>query len=304
MRRRALVLGLPASVLACSHRREPGGDAVEATVPSSVALHELTFTGDEGPGGSGGSERAVVLTPKGGLGPWPLLIAIHGRGEAVRGAHDGAYGWVHDYRIGRAIAALQRGKLTADDFQGLVTPERLDTLNRALAEHPYQGLVIACPHAPDFTGPARLDALPAYGAWLTGPLARRVSSVMPVGRIGIDGVSMGGRMALRLGLVTDAPYHAVGSLQAALSASEVPAIVEMARAARVARPTLPLRVLTSEGDYFRPVLGTLHDELTKASLSHDYRLVAGPHNYQFNQGPGSIEMLLWHDRVLRGLPGV
>jgi iron(III)-salmochelin esterase len=29
-------------------------------------------------------------------------------------------------------------------------------------------------------------------------------------------------------------------------------------------------------------------------------VIPGGHDYTFNRGPGGIEMLLWHDRVLRG----
>ncbi len=34
---------------------------------------------------------------------------------------------------------------------------------------------------------------------------------------------------------------------------------------------------------------------------HEHRVALGPHNYDFNRGPGGLEMLTWHDRVLRGL---
>jgi hypothetical protein len=30
--------------------------------------------------------------------------------------------------------------------------------------------------------------------------------------------------------------------------------------------------------------------------------VPGPHDYEFNRGPGAYEMLMFHDRVLRGQP--
>ena len=187
-----------------------------------------------------------------------------------------------------------------------MAPGRLETLNRALAERPYQGLAIVCPHAPDFTAPSRDAALPAYGAWLAGALRSRVGAVVPLsGRTGIDGVSMGGRMALRLGLGPGSPFDAVGSLQAAVRQGEAPALVAAAKEALGARQGgLPLRLLTSEGDYFRAALGGLHDELQRAGVAHEHLVVAGPHDYQFNRGPGAIEMLLWHDRVLRGLPGV
>jgi len=29
-------------------------------------------------------------------------------------------------------------------------------------------------------------------------------------------------------------------------------------------------------------------------------VVTGPHDYAFNRGPGALEMLAYHDRVLRG----
>jgi hypothetical protein len=35
----------------------------------------------------------------------------------------------------------------------------------------------------------------------------------------------------------------------------------------------------------------------------EHLVVPGPHDYPFNRGPGAIEMLLWHDRVLRGEAG-
>jgi len=62
----------------------------------------------------------------------------------------------------------------------------------------------------------------------------------------------------------------------------------------------PLRLLTSDGDPFRPTLAKLADELRAREVEASYEVVAGPHDYSFNRGPGAYEMLLWHDRVLRG----
>jgi hypothetical protein len=38
-----------------------------------------------------------------------------------------------------------------------------------------------------------------------------------------------------------------------------------------------------------------------AGIAHDFAEVVGPHDYSFNRGPGSIELLLWHDRALSRL---
>jgi hypothetical protein len=42
----------------------------------------------------------------------------------------------------------------------------------------------------------------------------------------------------------------------------------------------------------------LHEE----HIPHELLVTPGPHDYVYNRGPGSYEMLLWHERVLRGLP--
>ena len=35
-----------------------------------------------------------------------------------------------------------------------------------------------------------------------------------------------------------------------------------------------------------------------AGIAHDFADVPGPHDYVFNRGPGSIELLLWHESAL------
>ena len=61
-----------------------------------------------------------------------------------------------------------------------------------------------------------------------------------------------------------------------------------------------LRLLTTDKDYYRAALEELHAALAETGAAHDHLDLPGPHGYPFNRGPGGIEMLLWHDRVLRG----
>ena len=63
-----------------------------------------------------------------------------------------------------------------------------------------------------------------------------------------------------------------------------------------------MRLLTSTDDPFRPTLHKLAQAMGAAGVRVDYELVPGPHDYDFNRGPGAYEMLLWHDRILRGQP--
>ena len=65
---------------------------------------------------------------------------------------------------------------------------------------------------------------------------------------------------------------------------------------------LALRLVTSDGDFYRGTLAGLSKALTAAKHRHRFDVVAGPHGYAFNRGPGLYEMLLFHDRVLRGEP--
>jgi hypothetical protein len=289
--RRAFLLGVLAG---CTRREAPA--PAPSLAPPEHDLHDWSFSDQDA---LGGSTRALVLCPR-TPGPHPILIALHGRGEAVRGAEAGARGWLGDYRAGNAIQALRRGRLTREDFQDLVAPERLDALNAQLQQRPYRGLLLVCPHAPDFQGPSRNEATDRYGSWLIRTLLPRLRASFSTGAVGIDGVSMGGRMALRIGLAWPNTFAAVGSLQAALRDDDLPSLTEQATAYLRARPAGQLRLLSSDGDHFRATIARAHQALSQAALPHEHREVVGPHNYLFNQGPGSIEMLAWHDRILHG----
>ncbi len=261
-----------------------------------------------GAAAAGGAERALVIVPRQGPGDerrrFPVLVALHGRGEAVRGPEAGAYGWVRDYHLPAHLAALGRGVLRADDFQSFVAPGRLSAFNEALRAHPYAGLIVVCPHTPDvLRPPSSLDAAAPFGRWVVEALLPKVFAECPAATdsVGIDGVSLGGRVALLVGAGAPATFKSVGTLQPAFQASEAAALTARARAYLAARPEGRLRLLTSEEDPFREAVGAIHEAWRAAGLGHEHRVVLGPHNYAFNRGPGGFEMLLWHERVLRGL---
>jgi enterochelin esterase-like enzyme len=94
----------------------------------------------------------------------------------------------------------------------------------------------------------------------------------------------------------------VGTLQAAFRPQELQEVSAQVQRAWQ-QPIHPnvLRVLTSQADPFRPALEQLAQMLRNDPVNARFELVPGPHNYAFNRGPGGFHMLLWHDRVLRGL---
>ena len=232
---------------------------------------------------------------------WPMVVALHGRGEALKAPRDGALGWAHDYALGHAISRVSNPPIGEDDVQGFVDPERLDAYNRQLAEHPYGGLVVVCPYLPDIKLWSHTD-LTEYGRYVAGVIVPRARRELPVfatpDATGIDGVSLGGAVALRTGFAHTETFGAVAALQPAVSDDQTPEWVELARAARAKRRDLALRLTTSHDDVYHDVITRLSQALRDGGVAHDFADVVGPHDYPFNRGPGAIELLLWHDRVL------
>lgn len=271
------------------------------------ALVEMMF---DFPAVSFGAERALVIVPRAeDAGErFPVLVALHGRGESVRGATAGARGWMDDYELGRAVSRLRSPPLMREDFRGFVDDARLARLNASLVERPYRGLVVVCPWVPDILSNrdrANLDAALPFGAFVADDLLPRVVAEAPAltdrASTGIDGVSLGGRAALLVGFAHPDRFGAVGTLQAAVQDSEAAAFAARARAA-IGKSPQRIRLLTSDRDPFAGPIGEMHRAFDEGRIEHDYLVIPGPHDYAFNRGPGGIEMLLWHDRVLRGEP--
>ena len=300
-RRELLVYLLAAS---CSRTDKPRDASPSPTVPpppavaalpscGSPALYEWTFDGVP--------IRAAVLAPVGRNTRVPVVVALHGRGEALKGPERGALGWPNDYALTRALTRVCAPPLTVEDFEGLVTADHLAEINRELAQTPWEGLVVACPYLPDLD--LRRDAEVAdYGRFVAKVLLPRVARELPVivgpSATGIDGVSLGGAVALRVGLRSPETFGAVGALQPAIDDAHIGELVELARAARAKLPKLALRLTTSTDDVYRDVTRALSSAWKAAGVTHDFAELPGPHDYRFNRGAGAYEMLMWHRRTL------
>jgi hypothetical protein len=250
----------------------------------------------------GVASRVAILRPKGaGGGRFPVLVALHGHGEAMKGPDRGALGWPNDYALTRALERVCAPPLAAADFEGFVTERHLAEVNAELAARPWRGLLVVCPYVPDLDLRKDADVLD-YGKFVAGTILPRVARELPAvagaASTGIDGVSLGGAVALRAGLALPATFGAVGALQPAIDDARVPDLVALARAARAARPSLALRLTTSTEDVYRAPVHALSDAWRAAGIPHDFSELPGPHDYPFNRGPGAYEMLLWQDRVL------
>ncbi len=251
-----------------------------------------------------GPMRAVVLLPRQRAAGqrFPLLVALHGRGEALRGVERGAWGWSRDYELGASDLALRRGHLGREAFFDLVDDARLARIRASLHRQAYRGLVVVTPYTPDVLTDAGASAQPAFDDFIVNTLVSRARRELPVlatrEATGIDGVSLGGLHSLWTGLGHPETFGAVGALQAAVRNRQD--IVADRFVAAPDRPTQRVRLLTSDGDPLRPDVQALSRTLTARGVVHELLVVRGPHDYVFNRGPGGIEMLLFHDRALRG----
>jgi enterochelin esterase-like enzyme len=259
--------------------------------------------------GHDGTDRVVLLTfPRREDGRehppherLPIVIALHGQGEARRGPLRGFLGWVTDYHLPDAFAALGRGALTTDDYQGFVRAEHLAARNAALHAQPFRGLLVVTPYTPDLMSePPGSDTLRAFGDWLVGPMLEAVRTELPFAAqtregTGIDGVSLGGMVALEVGLRHAGQLASVGGIQ--------PAIRDRVTAlAPLADGTQRIRLVSSDDDPFLGVTRELSAALLARRIDHDLVVTPGPHGYDFNRGPGGIELLYFHDRVLTREP--
>jgi iron(III)-salmochelin esterase len=229
-----------------------------------------------------------------------LLIALHGRGEARKGPRRGGLGWPEDYALLRALDRTRRLPIQAEDYEGHAEPKRLREINQSLVNSKEQDLVIACPYVPDLDL-RESSQVDGYCKWLVMnllPTLREFDFIATtVERTGIDGVSLGGAMALHAGFAYPNTFGVVGALQAAIQISDGAAWGE--RAARAAKVRgSRIRLVTSSQDYFRDSVRNLAEVLRGRRVEHEFHEVKGPHDYSFNRGPGCYELLEFHKRSL------
>ena len=254
-----------------------------------------------------GPMRVVVVVPE-RHDPdqrFPVLIAMHGHGETLKGPERGARGWIDDYWMPRALKRLGEPPLTRRDFLGMIRSDRLQAVNAALAREPYRGLVVVCPYTPDrLAGDLPFERAEPLAKFLVDDLLPRVRRETPARQesqaTGIDGVSLGGRASLLAGLLRPDAFGVISTLQPAFDAREASGLAERAQRAIRRNPQLRFRLVTSSRDYYLASTREIAREFRAAGVEPNLLVVEGNHSYDFNRGPGVYEMLIFHDRSLRG----
>jgi enterochelin esterase-like enzyme len=250
-----------------------------------------------------------VIPERAAADRFPVLVTFHGTGEARKGPERGARGWIEDYGLYKALDRLHHPPLKTEDFEGLIEQGRLSKLNAALAAEPYRGLVIVNSYTPDMLrGDEPFSKVPPLAKFVVDELLPRAARETPAlgtpQTTGIDGISLGGRAALAIGLRNPEAFAAVSGLQPAFDKDNAVPVATRAAQAHQKNPALSFRLLTSDGDYFLSSTKAISAAMKSAGVPHTLLIAVGPHDYPFNRGPAVYEMLLHHDRVLRGLPPI
>lgn len=277
----------------------PSASAAVSKLPQT----EVTWTWADTPVGP---MNAVVVVPERAPDErFPVLLTFHGMGEARKGPEKGARGWIDDYGLLKAVERLQHPPLTNDDLQGFADPNRLAQLNAALEKEPYRGLIVVNSYTPDMLrGDEPFSKIPPLAKFAVSELLPRVYRETPAlgtpQTTGIDGISLGGRAALSIALRNPESFAAVGGLQPAFDLENAGPVAQRALVARQKNPALSFRLLTSDGDYFLGSTKAISAAMRSAGVPNVLVVIPGPHDYPFNRGPAVYEMLIHHDRVLRG----
>ncbi|MBW2459798.1 MAG: hypothetical protein JRI68_35230 [Deltaproteobacteria bacterium] len=238
----------------------------------------------------------------------PLLVLLHGLGE-TGDQRSGAHAWIERYGLGRAYDRLRTPPIRSIyESKGphwrYWEPDRLAAVNGLLAAQAFRGMAIACPYTPNvYKAANRQETLDAYADWLVEtviPRARKEAAVVADGaHTFLDGCSLGGYVGLEVFLRKPSHFGAWGTVQGAFGAHRVKRYAEQIAAVIRDHGKRHIHLETSTNDAFRKVNRQLSRELTKAGVAHDWAMPPGAHNQPFLRDSGTLEMLLWHDRLPR-----
>ncbi len=245
-----------------------------------------------------GGRRFVVVVPR-YLEPnqkLPLVVLLHGLGETTN-ERLGAYAWVEKYGLGSAWQRLKRAPIERASKRGEWTDARLAEVNAELAVRPFRGLAMVCPFMPNPSGPAEVDA---YARWIERALIPRVrketQTYDDADHTYLCGVSLGGYVSLEILARLPHVFGAWAGVQTAIGLSAAPGYAEKIAMGWRDKPH-PMLLLTSTQDHWKASSEALAAAFQAKKLATTYRVTPGPHDQLWLRESGSIEALLWLDRI-------
>ena len=281
--RRELVVG-GALALACSRsgpaEGEPGVRHFSQRAPARVGLRAAALGAR-----AGGRRRPHVGRPRRAV-PRARRPSRSRRGrEGARRRGDGLAARLRD---GPRHRPPPRPPAARRRLRGArrAAPARRD--ERVARRAPVRRAGRRLPYLPD-VHPAATGDIAEYTRFVIETLLPRVRAETPAiataDATGIDGVSLGGAEALRIGLGHAESFGAVGGIQPAVSDLPSADWTAMAQAARSRRPGLKLRLLTSHDDYFHESVDRRLARVGRRGHHARLRRRGRPPRLRLQQGP-------------------
>ncbi len=284
--RRRLLAGLGVTLAARGARAQGEPDLGEDL--RNLSLLDLTE----------GGRRFVLVIPK-YLEPrrkLPVVVLLHGLGETTN-ERAGAYAWVERYGAGSAWQRMKRAPIERTSRRGEWTDARLAEVNGELAERPFRGFAMVCPFMPNPSSAADLDS---YARWIERSLLPRVRKEAPVhedpAQTYLCGVSLGGYVSLEMLVRLPHVFGAWAGVQTAIGTFAAPGYAQKIAAAWKDE-SHPMLLLTSTQDHWKASSEALAAAFKAKNLATTYRVVPGPHDQPWLREAGTIESLLWLDRI-------
>jgi pimeloyl-ACP methyl ester carboxylesterase len=226
----------------------------------------------------------------------PLAVLLHGLGETSN-ERLGAYAWLEKYGLGSAWQRMKRAPIERTSTRGEWTDARLAAVNAELLARPFRGMALACPFMPNPSGAADLEA---YARWLEQSLLPRIRKEAPVSadpaQTYLCGVSLGGYVSLEMLARLPHLFGAWAGVQTAIGTFAAPGYAEKIASGWKGVPH-PMMLLTSTQDHWKASSEALAAAFKSKSLATTYRVVPGPHDQPWLREAGTIETLLWLDRI-------
>lgn len=287
MRRRTFLELIGAGVLAT--RTAPAE-------PEPFERHELVLEGDRRT-----AKNALLLVPKraGRSAPLPLLVLLHGLGE-TRSVALGLRAWAELYGLVESVARLDAPPIARiGACSRCLDDARIAELDASLEREPFHGFAVVCPVTPN---PQRLPpaalTLDAYAEWIERRLLPAVAERTPFGKVGIDGCSLGGNVALEVFLRRPELFATFGMVQGAIGHPFVERAAQRLADAVKRVGARPMHLFTSSDDVYRKPNEALARALEKRGVAHELEIGVGGHDQNWLREVGTLTMLLWHDRRL------
>ncbi|MET0790081.1 MAG: alpha/beta hydrolase-fold protein [Polyangiaceae bacterium] len=235
--------------------------------------------------------------------PLPLLVLFHGLGETSTESL-GIRAWYDRYGLPGAYARLSAPPVQRTlPRERYLSDARLAEINQELTEAPFEHLALLCPFTPNVfqqhPSAPFLDRYADYIEHAVLPAARAATATSDgAARTGVDGVSLGGYVALEVFLRKAQVFGVIGCTQGAFGSALADVYARRLAEVSELHGARAIHLSTSTFDPFRRATERLGKRLAERGVTATLTLGAGPHDQRFLREAGTLELLLFQARAL------